>query len=109
MDHVENLSVDGQHEQQRRQHPAEEVKINHVVHADDRLELAGHQEVVGDHGAVVVQALQIIPAEHRRKAHHDGHQPTQQHGRAGSPRGHDSLVATGKREDETLRKEISVI
>lgn len=70
MNHVEDLNIDGQHEEQRRQHPAEEVKVNHVVHADDRLELAGHQEVIGDQGAVVTETLEVIPAHHRHEAHH---------------------------------------
>lgn len=45
VDHVENLDIDGQHEQQRGQHPAEEVEVDHVVHADDRLELTDHQQI----------------------------------------------------------------
>lgn len=98
MNHVENLNIDGQHEQQRGQHPAEEVEIDHVVHADDCLPLAGHQGVVSGQGAVVTEMLQVIPAEHRREANYEGHQPTQQHGRAGSPRGYDPLVAMATRE-----------
>lgn len=118
VDHVENLHIDGQHEQQRRQHPAEEVEINHVVHADDRLELTGHHGVIADLGAVVLQTLQVVPAQHGREAHNDGHQPTQQHGGAGSPRGHHTLVTHGdfdsqiavdgdgqQRQDGTLRQD----
>ncbi len=77
VDHVENLDVDGQHEEQRGQHPAEEVEVDHVVHADDCLELTDHQEVVGDLGAVVTEMVQVIPAQHGREAHYDGHQPAQ--------------------------------
>lgn len=99
MDHVENLYINGQHQQQRGQHPAEEVEVDHIVHADDRLKLTGHQEVISDQGAVVTETLQVIPAQHGRESHYDGHQPTQQHGRAGSPRGHHPLVAMATREE----------
>lgn len=75
MDHVENLDIDGQHEQQRGQHPAEEVEVDHVVHADDRLKLTGHQEVRFQR-TVVNKLLQVVPAQHGREAHYDGHQPT---------------------------------
>lgn len=77
MDHVENLDIDSQHEEQRRQHPTKEVKVDHVVHADDCLKLAGHQEVISDQGAIVMEMLQVIPTQHGRQAHYDGHQPTQ--------------------------------
>lgn len=97
MNHIENLDIYGQHEQQRRQHPAEEVEIDHVVHTDDRLKLTGHQGVIGNHGAIVAQALEIVPSQHRREAHDDGHQPAQEHSSAGSPGGHHSLVAMVER------------
>lgn len=45
VDHVEDLCVDHQHEQQWRQHPAKKVEIDHVVHADDIFERAGDNEV----------------------------------------------------------------
>lgn len=77
MDHVENLNVDDKHEEQRGQDPAEEVEVDHVVHADDCLKLTNHQEVISDQGAIVTQSLQVIPAQHGREAHYDGHQPTQ--------------------------------
>lgn len=77
VDHVENLDIDGQHEEQRGQHPAKEVEVDHVVHADDCLKLTGHQEVISVQGAIVKETLQVIPAQHGREAHYDGHQPTQ--------------------------------
>lgn len=61
VDHVEDLCVDDQHEQQRWQHPAKKVEIDHVVHADDGLELAGDNEIRAD-GAVLLEALQVVPA-----------------------------------------------
>lgn len=61
VDHVEDLGVDDQHEEQRRQHPAEEVEVHHVVHADDVFELAGDDEVGAD-GAVLLEAPQVVPA-----------------------------------------------
>lgn len=61
VDHVEDLRIDDQHEQQRRQHPAEKVEIDHVVHADDIFELAGDDEVRAD-GAVLLEAPQVVPA-----------------------------------------------
>lgn len=61
VDNVEDLCVDAQHEQQRRQHPAEKVEIDHVVHADDVFELAGDDEVRAD-GAVLLKVLQVVPA-----------------------------------------------
>lgn len=77
MDHVENLCIDGQHEEQGGQHPAKEVEVDHVVHADDCLKLTSHQEVISDKGGIVTKMLQIIPAQHGRQAHYDGHQPAQ--------------------------------
>ena len=99
MDHVENFNIDGQHEEQRGQHPGKEVEIDHVVHADDRFEFAGYQEVISDQGAIVTETLQVIPAGHRHEAHYDGHQPTQQHGCACSPGSHYPLVAMATREE----------
>lgn len=61
VDHVEDLCIDDQHEQQRRQHPAEKVEIDHVVHADDVFELAGDNEVRAD-GAVLLEAPEVVPA-----------------------------------------------
>lgn len=77
VDHVENLQVDGQHEQQGGQHPAEEVEVDHVVHADDRLKLTGHHKVFSYQGAIGEEALQVIPAQHRQETHNNGHQPAQ--------------------------------
>lgn len=108
MDHVENLHVDGQHEEQGGQHPAEEVEVDHVVHADDRLELAGDQQVFGQQGAVVAELLQVVPAHHGGEAHHDGHQPAEEHGQAGPPRRHHPLVAGAAGERERERAEASV-
>lgn len=93
VDHVEYLSIDGQHEQQRRQHPAEEVEIDHIFHADDGLKLTGDQEIVSDHGAIVSETSKVIPSQHGCKAHYDRHQPAQQHSCAGPPRRHHPLVA----------------
>lgn len=73
VDHVEDLDVDDEHEQQRWQHPAKEVEVDHVVHADDRLKLTGYQQVVSDQRAIVTETLQVIPAQHRREAYNDGH------------------------------------
>lgn len=61
MNHVEDLCIDNQHEQQGRQHPAEKVEVDHVVHADDVLKLAG-DDVVGADGAVLLQAPQVVPS-----------------------------------------------
>lgn len=77
MNHIEDLQVNGQHEEQRGQDPAEEVEVDHVVHADDRLELAGYQKVICVHRAVVLESLQVVPAQHGRQAHYDGHEPGQ--------------------------------
>lgn len=93
VNHIEDLQVDGQHEEQRWEDPAEEVEVDHVVHADDRLKLAGHQKVFCDDGAVVLEGLQVVPAQHGREAHYDGHEPAEEHGDAGSPRRHQPLVA----------------
>lgn len=91
VDHVEDLRVDHQHEQQRRQHPSEEVEVNHVVHADDVLELAGDDEVGAD-GAVLLKALQVVPAQHGCEAHDEGHRPAYHHRQPRSPRGHHAFV-----------------
>lgn len=102
VDHVENLNVDGQHEEQGGQHPAEEVEVDHVVHADDRLEGAGHQQVFGDQGAVVAEVLQVVPAHHGHEAHDDGHQPAEEHGQARPPRRYDPPVAAARQESASL-------
>lgn len=102
VDHVENLNVDGQHEEQGGQHPAEEVEVDHVVHADDRLKLAGHLQVFGDQGAVVAEVPQVVPAHHGHEAHDNGHQPAEEHGQACPPRRHYSLVAVATREQKLL-------
>lgn len=60
MDHVKDFHVYDQHEQQRRQDAAEEVEVNHVLHTDDGLKLAGDDEVRADR-AVLLEALQIVP------------------------------------------------
>lgn len=98
VDHVENLNVNGQHEEQGGQHPAEEVEVDHVVHADDRLKLAGHQQVFGEQGAIVAEVLQVVPAHHGRESHDNGHQPAEEHGQASPPRRHYSLVAVATQE-----------
>lgn len=77
VDHVENFDIDSQHEEKRGQHPAKEVEVDHIFHADDRLKLTSHQEVISDQGAIVMKTLQVIPAQHGREAHYDGHQPTE--------------------------------
>lgn len=59
--HVEDLCVDDQHQDQRWQHPAKKVEIDHIVHADDIFELAGDNEVRAD-GAILLEALQVVPA-----------------------------------------------
>lgn len=103
MDHVENLNVDGQHEEQGGQHPAEEVEVDHVVHANDHLEFAGHQQVwFGDQGAVVAEVLQVVPAHHGHEAHDHGHQPAEEHGQASPPRRYDPLVAAATQESATV-------
>ena len=62
VDYVEYLYVDEKHEQQGGQHPAEEVEIHHVVHADDVLKRTGHLGLRPTaHGAVGV--LQLVPAK----------------------------------------------
>lgn len=61
VDHVEDFCIDEQHEQQRWEHPAKKVKIDHVVHADDIFKLARGNEVGAD-GTVLLAALQVVPA-----------------------------------------------
>lgn len=61
VDHVEDLCIDKQHEEQGREHPAEKVEIHHVVHADDIFKLARDDEVGAD-GAVLLEAPQVVPA-----------------------------------------------
>lgn len=61
VDHVEYLCVKNQHKHQWRQHPAKKIKIHHVVHANDVLELAGDNEVRAD-GAILLEAPQVVPA-----------------------------------------------
>lgn len=55
VDHVEDLCIDYQHEQQWRQHPAKKVEVDHVVHANDVFKLACNNEVGAD-GAVLLEA-----------------------------------------------------
>lgn len=45
VDHVEDLGIDEQHQDEGWQHPAEEVEIDHVLHTDDVLKLAGYEKV----------------------------------------------------------------
>lgn len=94
VDHVEDLGVDEDHEDERRQHPAEEVEVDHVVHADDVLEAAGDDQVAVLR-AVLPQAVQVVPAQHGRQAHHEGDGPAQDHRRPGTPLGHHPLIAHG--------------
>ena len=100
VDHVEDLCIDDQHEQQRRQHPPKEVEVNHVFHADDVLEPAGDDEVGAD-GAVLLKALQVVPAQHGREPHDEGHRPAEHHRQPRSPTGHHSFVpaSTTSRQD----------
>ncbi len=51
VDHVEDLSVDEQHEDERWQHPSEEVEVDHVLHTDDVLEFTDY-DIVSTQGAV---------------------------------------------------------
>lgn len=76
VDHVENLNIDGEHQQQRGQHPAKEIEVDHVVHTDDGLKLTDHQGVIFQ-AAIFTKLLQVIPSKHRSETHYDGHQPTQ--------------------------------
>ena len=94
VDHVEDLRVDEQHEHQWRQHPAEEVEIDHVVHADDVLKAAGDDEVRAD-GAVLLEAPQVVPAQHGCEPHDESHRPAYHHRQPSSPRGHHPLVPAG--------------
>lgn len=48
MDHVEDFRVNDEHEKQRGKHPTEKVEVDHVLHADDVLKLAGDDEVRAD-------------------------------------------------------------
>lgn len=92
VDHVENLEVDDEHEDERRQHTAEKVEIDHVLHADNFLELAGDHvgslRVVG-----LVEFPQVVPAEHGNQANDEGQQPANNYRCPSSPRCHHSLVA----------------
>ena len=94
VDHVEDLGIDNQHEEEGRQHPAEEVKIHHVVHADDIFKLAGDNEV-GAVQAILLEATQVVPAQHGCEAHDESHRPAHHHRQPGSPRGHHLLVPAG--------------
>lgn len=94
MDHVEDLRIDGQHEQQRRQHPAKKVEIDHVVHADDGFEPTGYNEVRAD-GAVLLEIPQVVPAQHGCESHDEGHRPANHHCQPCSPGGHHPLVPAG--------------
>lgn len=109
VDHVENLNVDGQHEEQGGQHPAQEVEVDHVVHADDRLKLAGHQQVLADQRAVVAEVLQVVPAHHGREAHDDGHQPAEEHGQASPPGRHHPLVAAATQESGSFGQTLFIL
>lgn len=48
MDHVEDFRVNDEHEKQRGKHPTKKVEVDHVLHADDVLKLAGDDEVRAD-------------------------------------------------------------
>lgn len=61
VDHVEDLCVDYKHEEQGRQHPAKEVKIHHVFHADDIFKLTGDNEVRAV-GVALLEAPQVVPS-----------------------------------------------
>lgn len=45
VDHVEDFRVNDEHEKKRGKHPTKEVEVDHVLHADDVLKLAGDDEV----------------------------------------------------------------
>lgn len=91
VDHVEDLCVDDQHEQQWRQHPAKKVEVDHIVHANDVFKLAGNDEVGAD-GAVLLEAPQVVPAQHGCESHDESHHPANHHCQPCSSRGHHSLV-----------------
>lgn len=97
-DQVEHLQVDEDHEKQRRQHPDEEVEVDHVLHADNLLELTL------DHGLPhtpiscpgLLHLTQIVPAEHGCQADHKGENPAACYGHCRPPLGHHCLVPGGK-------------
>ena len=97
-DQIEDLHVDEEHEKQRGQHPHKEVEVDHVLHADDLLELAL------DHGLahaaigqpVPLHRTQVVPAEHGRQAHHKGENPAASNGHHSPSRSHHCLVPEGE-------------
>ena len=97
-DQIEDLHVDEDHEQQRGQHPHEEVEIDHVLHADDLLELALNHRLA--HAAVgqpvPLNGSQVVPAEHGCQAHHKGENPAASDGHNSPSRSHHCLVPDGE-------------
>lgn len=93
-DEVEDFQVDEQHQQQGRQDPDEEVEVHHVLHADDRLELALDDKLrVADIQIPSPQHLvQVIPTEHWGESHQKGDDPTAGDGHCCSPGCHHALV-----------------
>lgn len=64
VDHVENLKVYNKHEDERRQQAGKEVKVHHVLHADNVLECTGDNGVKFLRAVCLVVYLQLVPAEH---------------------------------------------
>lgn len=64
MNHVENLQVYHKHEDERGQHPAKKVEVDHILHADDILECAGDSGVGSLRVVGLVEFLQVVPAKH---------------------------------------------
>lgn len=97
-DQIEDLHVDEDHEQQRGQHPHEEVEVDHVLHADDLLELALNHRLA--HAAVgqpvPLDGSQVVPAEHGCQAHHKGENPAASDGHHSPSRSHHCLVPEGE-------------
>lgn len=93
-DEVEDFQVDEQHQQQGRQDPDEEVEVHHVLHADDRLELALDDKLrVADIQIPSPQHLvQVIPTEHWGESHQKGDDPTAGDGHCCSPGCHHALI-----------------
>lgn len=54
VNHVKDLCVDAQHEEQWWQHPAEKIEVNHVFHTDDVLKLAGDDKVTAERAILLL-------------------------------------------------------
>lgn len=66
-DDIEDVKVDGAHDNQGNENPSEEAEVDHVVHPHDGTELAGKEGEV----PVVLLGQFHVPAEHGGQAHQE--------------------------------------